>query len=140
MFCEQTEDILEADIGEGVVCQGLLERVLVEVLLDTGSARTLLRSNLVLEGKVLEGKRIGVRQIWEEPTEGELPYVLRMRDRLTEVTKLVQENLAQAYQAQKQCHFKLRDYVLVLLLTSIQKLRAQWQGPFIVKEKKGEVN
>ena len=61
MFCEQTEDVFGADDMEGVVRQGLLEGVPVEVLLDTGSARTLVRSDLVPEGKVLEGKRIGVR-------------------------------------------------------------------------------
>ena len=46
MFCEQTEDFFGADIGEGVVHQGL--GVSVKILLDIGSARTLVRSDLVL--------------------------------------------------------------------------------------------
>ena len=43
--------------------QGKVEGVPVEVLLDTGSARTLVRKELVPEGKVLEGKTVVVRGV-----------------------------------------------------------------------------
>ena len=39
MFCELTEDVFRADVGEGVVGQGILEGVPMKVLLDTRSAR-----------------------------------------------------------------------------------------------------
>ena len=41
MLCD-----LGVEVGEGVVRQGLVEGVPVEVLLDTGSAWTLVRRNL----------------------------------------------------------------------------------------------
>ena len=92
-----------------------------------------------------------LRETWEEPTPGNknvISYVLRMRDRLAEMTEVVHENLSQAQQAQKQwydrtaCsrHFSPGDRVLVLLPTSTHKLRAQWQGPYTIMEKRGEVN
>ena len=61
MFCDNSEDVLGVEVGEGVVRQGLVEGVPVEVLLDTGSARTLVRKELVPEGKVMGGKMVGVR-------------------------------------------------------------------------------
>ena len=48
---------------EGVVRQGKVEGVPVEVLLDMGSARTLVRKELVPEGKVLKGKTVVVRGV-----------------------------------------------------------------------------
>ena len=53
MFCDNSEDVLKVEVWEGVVRQGLVEGVPVEVLLDTGSARTLVRKELVPEGKVM---------------------------------------------------------------------------------------
>ena len=44
-----------------MVRQGKVEGVPVEVLLYTGSARTLVKKELVPEGKVLEGKTVVVR-------------------------------------------------------------------------------
>jgi hypothetical protein len=71
-----------------------------------------------------------------------------MRDRLAEMSEIVQENLSRAQQTQKQWYdrtartrkFNPGDRVLVLLPTSTHKLRAQWQGPFTATEKRGEVN
>ena len=61
MFCDNSENVLGAEVGEGVVRHGLVEEVPVEVLLDTGSVRILVRKELVPEGKVLEGRMVGVR-------------------------------------------------------------------------------
>ena len=61
MFCDNLDDVLGVEEGVGVVRQGLVEGVPVEVLLDTGSARTLVRRELVPEGKVIGGKMVGVR-------------------------------------------------------------------------------
>ena len=63
LFCteEGTADVLGAEIGEGVTRQGTVEGVPAEVWLDTGSARTLVRRELVPEDKVLAGKVVAVR-------------------------------------------------------------------------------
>ena len=61
MFCDNAEDVLGVEVGEGVVRQGWVEGVPVEVLLDTGSARTLVRKELVPEERVLKGRTVGVR-------------------------------------------------------------------------------
>ena len=61
MFCDDSENAFLAEVGERVVRQGLVEGVPVEILLDTGSARTLVRKELVPEGKVLGGTMVGVR-------------------------------------------------------------------------------
>ena len=54
-------NVLGAEAGEGAVRQGMVEGVPVEVLLDTGSARTLVRKELVPEGKVLKEETVAVR-------------------------------------------------------------------------------
>ena len=48
-------------MGVDVVRQGMVEGRPVEILLDTGSARTLVRKELVPVGKVLEGRTVVVR-------------------------------------------------------------------------------
>ena len=63
LFCteEGTADVLGTDIGEGVTRQGTVEGVPAEMLLDTRSARTLVRRELMPEDKVLAGKVVAVR-------------------------------------------------------------------------------
>ena len=64
------------------------------------------------------------------------------------MTELVQHNLAKAQQNQKTWYdrtarareFGVGDKVIVLLPTSTQKLRAQWQGPYTIIRKLGEAN
>ena len=63
MFCGDVGSAFGVEAGKGVVRQGKVEGVPVEVLLDTGSARTLVRKELVPEGKVLEGKTVVVRGV-----------------------------------------------------------------------------
>ena len=71
-----------------------------------------------------------------------------MRNGLPTMTELVQENLSRAQQTQKRWYDRTArspqlsrgDRVLVLLPTSTDKLRAQWQGPFPIVEKRGDVN
>ena len=57
-FCGDVGSAFGVEAGEGVVRQGNVEGVPVEVLLDTGSARTLVRKELVPEGKVLGGRQL----------------------------------------------------------------------------------
>ena len=105
----------------------------------------------LLYGCEVRGPLDVLRETWEQPTstdENVVAYVLKMRDRLAEMSEIVQENLSRAQQTQKQWYdrtartrkFNPGDRVLVLLPTSTHKLRAQWQGPFAVTEKRGEVN
>ena len=62
--------------------------------------------------------------------------------------ELVQQNMAQAQMKQKEWYdqkaremqLQPGDKVLVLLPTSTHKLRAQWQGPYLVKRAIGRVN
>ena len=56
MFCDNTENVLGVKVGEAVVRQEWVEGVPVEELLDTGSARTLVRKELYSAGgKSAEG-------------------------------------------------------------------------------------
>ena len=63
MFCGDVGSTFGVEAGEGVVRQGKVEGVPVEVLLDTGRARTVVRKELVPEGKVFEGKTVVVRGV-----------------------------------------------------------------------------
>ena len=77
-----------------------------------------------------------------------MSHVLSMREKLEKMAGLVQENLAKAQEQQKhwydqnarQRELKAGDQVLVLLPTSTHKLLAQWQGPYQVLKRVGEVN
>ena len=84
-----------------------------------------------------------MRDVWTgEVQEGEglLSYVLNIRDRLTQMSELAQENLHQVQVRQRQWYdcnarernFSVGDRVLVLRPTDTIKLKAQWQGPFEV--------
>ena len=75
-------------------------------------------------------------------------YVTRVRERMELARELVQQNMAQARMKQKEWYdqkaremqLQPRDKVLVFLPTSTHKLRAQWQGPYLVKRAIGRVN
>ena len=63
LFCDE-ENVLGGDVGgkvQEVVREGIIEGTPVKMLLDTGSARTLVRRELVPEGKVLVGQEVAVR-------------------------------------------------------------------------------
>ena len=64
------------------------------------------------------------------------------------MTELVQQNLAQAQERQKNWYdrnarvreFQPGDQILVLLPTATSKLLAQWQGPYEVVKRSGKVD
>ena len=63
LFCDE-ENVLGGDGGgkvQEVVREGIIEGAPVKMLLDTGSARTLVRRELVPDGKVLVGQEVAVR-------------------------------------------------------------------------------
>ena len=103
----------------------------------------------LLYGRPVRGPLDVLRETWEETTSGNesvVSYVLTMRD--AKMSELVQENLERAQATQKKWYdrtarareFTPGDKVLVLLPTSTNKLRAQWQGPYTVVQKNGEAN
>ena len=71
--------------------------------------------------------------------------VLSVRDKMSQITELVERNLAKAQQRQKtwydrnarQQKFQVGEQVIVLLPTSTNKLVAQWQGPYSVVRRIG---
>ena len=105
----------------------------------------------LLYGRTVRGPLDVLRESWEggrRSSESVVSHVLSMREKLEKMAELVQENLAKAQKQQKrwydqnarQRELKAGDQVLVLLLTLTHKLLAQWQGPYQVLKKVGEVD
>uniref|UniRef100_A0A8C5PWN7 Gypsy retrotransposon integrase-like protein 1 n=1 Tax=Leptobrachium leishanense TaxID=445787 RepID=A0A8C5PWN7_9ANUR len=101
-------------------------------------------------GRRVRGPLYLVRAQWEERQEPEglpvLSYVLELRERLTELTGLVQGNM-QAGQAQQKAwydrsarsrSFLVGQKVLVLKPQRQNKLQASWQGPYQVVTQLGD--
>ena len=92
-----------------------------------------------------------LREEWEvskRSDESVLSHILLMRERLEEMSELVSENLKGAQKCQNLWYdqnarkrvLEPEDEVLVLLLTTSNKLLAQWQGPYRVLRRVREVN
>ena len=105
----------------------------------------------LLYGRAVRGPMDVLRESWEAKEESEesvVSHVLQMQERLSGMTDLVQENLGRAQKVQKTWYdgnarlreFKPGDSVLVLLPTSTSKLLAQWQGPYQVTRRLGNLN
>ena len=89
-------------------------------------------------------------ETWEAGKQNDdnvISYILSMREKLDDMSDLVKQNLLKEQSRQKSWYernaqlreFKEGDPVLVLLLTSTQKLLAQWQGPYQVVKRTGRV-
>ena len=71
-----------------------------------------------------------------------------MQDRRSQLQELIQNNMEQSQNAQKTWYdrsaqnqeFDLGDQVFVLLPTSTNKLLAEWQGPYPITKRLGNVN
>ena len=105
----------------------------------------------LLYGRAVRGPLDVLKETWEatEPSsESVVSYVLSVRNKLEKMTDLVQDNLVKAQQHQKFWYdqnavdreLKTGDHVLVLLPTDMSKLLAQWQGPYRVLERRGQVD
>ena len=97
----------------------------------------------LLYGHEVRGPLDVLREAWEpgsQEDESLISYVLHMREKTSEMTELVQQNLAGAQATQKKWYDKTArskkleagDKVLVLLPSTSSKLLAQWQGPYRV--------
>ena len=105
----------------------------------------------LLYGRPVRGPLDVLKESWvasEKGDESVISHILNMREKLSKMVDLVETNLVKAQNRQKRWYdrsardreFKVGDQVLVLLPTSTNKLLAQWQGPYVVKEKVGKVN
>eukprot|EP00731_Ephydatia_muelleri_P004053 Em0002g229a len=106
----------------------------------------------LLYGRDVRGPLDILKEVWETTSrttdENVISYVLSTRERLREMSELVQENLSSSQRRQKSWfdkgarlrEFKTGDSVLVLLPTSSNRLLAQWQGPYQVVQRMGKVN
>ena len=106
----------------------------------------------LLYGRDVRGPLDILKEVWETTSritdENVISYVLSTRERLREMSELVQENLSSSQSRQKSWfdkgarlrEFKPGDSVLVLLPTSSNRLLAQWQGPYQVVQRMGKVN
>ena len=92
-----------------------------------------------------------LRETWEadpKSSESVISYVIKMRERLSGTMEIAQTNLARAQKRQKKWYdqkarvreFHEGDEVLILLPSSTNKLKAEWQGLFRVQRKVGAVN
>ena len=82
------------------------------------------------------------------PEENVAEYVLKMRQRIQDMSELAQTNMARSQKRQKLYYdrkargqtFKAGDKVLVLLPSGTNKLLCGWQGPFKVLRRVNQVN
>ena len=102
-------------------------------------------------GRAVRGPLDILRESWEasrRSSESVVSHVLMMREKLAQMSELVQENMKKAQQKQKTWYdrnsrereFHPADEVLVLLPTTTNKLLAQWQGPYRVLRRIGKVD
>ncbi|XP_054877959.1 syntaxin-12 isoform X3 [Poeciliopsis prolifica] len=102
----------------------------------------------LLYGRQVRGPLDLLKDYWEHPEAAEdniVAYVVKMRQRLEEMTALVQENMKTAQQNQKRWYdrkstervLKPGQQVLLLLPTSDNKLFAKWHGPYEVMRQVG---
>jgi len=106
----------------------------------------------LLYGRRIRGPLSVLREVWtsgEQPNDtGIIQYIMQMRERLASMTELAQDNKIQAQAKQKVWYdqsardrsYVVGDRVLVLLPTSTQKLLAQWQGPYPITRRVGDVD
>ena len=104
----------------------------------------------LLYGRQVRGPLDILRETWEASTKSSdsvVSYILSIQDRLAKLQELVHINLANAQKTQKTWYdrharervLKPGDQVLVLLPTSTNKLLAEWQGPYTVVRRIGQV-
>lgn len=104
----------------------------------------------LLYGRQVRGPLDLLKELWENPAatgENVAAYVVKMRERLEQMTVLAQENMRTAQNNQKTWYdkkarervFEPGQQVLLLLPNSDSKLLAKWQGPYQVTKRLGKV-
>lgn len=104
----------------------------------------------LLYGRPVRGPLKIIKETWEadkRSSESVISHVLAMRERLSRMSNLVQDNFKKVQKKQKQLYdrtaqdrqFQQGDQVLVLLPTSSNKLLARWRGPYQVVQRVNNV-
>jgi len=102
----------------------------------------------LLYGCSVRGPLAVSKESWQATESQDVTYISDIREKLEQMSKLVQENLTKAQADQKywydknirQREFQPAYQVLVLLPTFTSRLLAQWQGPYKVVKHIGEVD
>ena len=105
----------------------------------------------LLYGRKVRGPLDVLKEEWEaekHSDESVVSHILAIRERMEEMTNIVNNNVKEAQRQQKTWYdktardreLKSGEEVLVLLPTSSNKLLAQWQGPYRVTRKVGKVD
>ncbi|KAI4885672.1 hypothetical protein NFI96_028253 [Prochilodus magdalenae] len=104
----------------------------------------------LLYGRQVRGPLDVLKEAWDGENKEEklniLSYVLKMREKLSQLTETVHVNMEKAQEQQKRWYdkaarkrvLKPRQKVLILLPTSDTGLLAKWQGPYEVHRQVGE--
>ena len=104
----------------------------------------------LLYGRDVRGPLDVLKETWEAGQKSEesvVSYVMSTQQKLKKMAECVKENMLEKQDKQKRWYdvkarlreFKAGDPVLVLLPTSTNKSLAQWQGPYKVLERMGQV-
>lgn len=104
----------------------------------------------LLYGRQVRGPLDLLKDYWESPPstgENVVAYVVKMRERLEEMSALAQQSMRTAQQNQKKWYdqkarervFEPGQQVLLLLPTSDNKLLTKWHGPYEVTRRTGKV-
>ena len=105
----------------------------------------------LLYGRAVRGPLDILRESWEaakKSDESVVSYILSLREKLEKMSQLARSNLQTAQSTQKEWYdrtarersFQLGDQVLILLPTTANKLAAEWQGPYRIIKRVGEVD
>jgi len=105
----------------------------------------------LLYGREVRGPLDVLKDVWEanrKSDESVVSHILLVRERMEEMSEVVEENARAAQSRQKRWYdqtarereLEPNEEVLVLLPTSTNKLLAQWQGPYRVLRRMGKVN
>ena len=122
-------------------------------LRETPSDRTGFSPFELLYGRSVRGPLSVLRDLWEDKTLQEdertsFQYVLELRDKLEECSKIAAQNAEVSRRLYKTYFdlksqgrsFKPGDEVLVLLPSNTSKLLVSWNGPYRILQKKGTVD
>lgn len=107
----------------------------------------------MLYGRTVRGPLAILKELWanatlEQEVKTTYTYLLELRERLEETCRLAHESLDEAKEKYKKAYdrksvdrkLEVGDRALILLPSDNNKLLMQWKGPFVVTDKKNEVD
>ena len=105
----------------------------------------------LLYGRSVRGPLDALKGAWEgskKSFESVVSHILQIREMMDKMSELAQDNLKESNSTQKKWYdqharertFENGDKVLVLIPSPSNKLFAQWQGPYTVVQRIGQVS